>query len=592
MKSSLRAMGAVILSILLALSLTACSCDNGGDNGGDISMITPYVNETDISWVSPFSASDNCPWGFEHRGIDIFTTGNLKPFQAVCSGVVDMVDLFLNPVNSYWQVNVRIIFNSIYSVEYAFEPCGNNQSDGQTQLANILVSEGQAVSQGDIIGYLYTVDAQNAHIDWALLKNGVAICPEPYFTPEARDSILRLIHKDNMGWDMCYDGDGGGGGDTAAPSNVSVMISGGAASTSSPTVELSIAATDNVGVTGYYISETSTTPSATAPGWTSVTSAISYSANVSFILSSGDGTKTIYVWFKDDVGNVSAPGTASITLDTTAPSNVSVMINGGAASTASTTVELSIAAIDNAGVTGYYISETSTTPSATASGWTSVTSTISYSANVSFILSSGDGTKTIYVWFKDDVGNVSAPATASITLASTISMITPYPYINETDYSCHQPFSSIESSPWGRAHNGIDFWATGNLKPFQAVCSGVVNSVELWKNPLNSMWQVNVMIIFNHIYVVDYAFEPATTVQSDGETQLDNIVVSEGQTVSQGEIIGYLYNANEHSHIHFGLCSSHNNWDAICPEPYFTQEARDSILRLIHKDHPGWNMCY
>jgi hypothetical protein len=380
----------------------------------------------------------------------------------------------------------------------------------------------------------------------------------------------------------------GCGGDTTAPSNVSIMINNGAAGTSSPTVVLSIAATDNVGITGYYISETSTTPSATAPDWASVTSTMSYSADVSFILSSGDGTKTIYVWFKDDIGNVSAPATVSITLDTTAPSNVSVMINGGAPSTSSTTVELSIAATDNTGVTGYYISETSTTPSATASGWTLVTSTMSYSADVSFILSSGDGTKTIYIWFKDDTGNVSAPATTSIELASTISMITPY--VNETDMRQLQPFSSIENSPWGRAHYGIDFCATGNLKPFQAVCSGLVDKVELWLNPRNSYWQVNINIRFNSIYSVHYAFEPMSNVQSDGETQLNNILVSEGQTVSQGDIIGYLYTVDEeYAHVDFGLLK---DWVRICPEPYFTSEAKDSILRLIHEDHPGWDMCY
>jgi len=191
-----------------------------------------------------------------------------------------------------------------------------------------------------------------------------------------------------------------------------------------------------------------------------------------------------------------------------------------------------------------------------------------------------------------DSHNCSDTKTEENYIGGNISMITPYPYMNETDYSCRQPFSSIESSPWGLAHNGIDFWATGDLKPFQAACSGVVDRVELWQNPLNLCWQVNVMIKFNYIYVVDYAFEPATTVQSDGQTQLDSILVSEGETVSQGDIIGYLYNANADSHVHFGLCSLYNNWDAICPEPYFTPEARDSILRLIHEYNEGWDMCY
>ena len=176
-------------------------CENG--NGGEMSTIcTPYINETDMTRIVPFSSSDNCPWGRAHGGISFHATGNLKPFQAVCSGMVNKVMLLQNNIN--WQVNVRITFNSTYAVKYAFKPMTNLQSDGETQLANISVLDGQSVSQGDIIGYLYTAHEEYAHVYFCLHKNLDAICPEPYFTPEARDSILNLIHKDNPDWNMCY----------------------------------------------------------------------------------------------------------------------------------------------------------------------------------------------------------------------------------------------------------------------------------------------------------------------------------------------------------------------------------------------------
>jgi uncharacterized alkaline shock family protein YloU len=105
--------------------------------------------------------------------------------------------------------------------------------------------------------------------------------------------------------------------------------------------------------------------------------------------------------------------------DATAPTG-SISINSGAASTTSTSVTLTLSATDAVGVTGYYVSETSTTPTATASGWTSVTSTTSYSnSSVSFTLSSGDGTKTVYAWFKDAAGNVSSSVSDTITLSTT-----------------------------------------------------------------------------------------------------------------------------------------------------------------------------
>jgi len=307
--------------------------------------------------------------------------------------------------------------------------------------------------------------------------------------------------------------------DTTAPLSPSILINSGVSSTTSTSVTLTLLATDSVGVTGYYASETSTTPSSTASGWTSGTSTTSYSASVSWTLSSGSGTKTVYVWFRDSAGNVSASSSDSITLvsapsaptgvtadagngqvsvswtsvsdatsyniyssttsgvtkltgtkltngtspyshtgltngttyyyvvtavnsygessessqvsatlsttttiDTTAPSSPLVSINNGDTSTTSTSVTLSLSATDSVGVTGYYASETSTTPLATASsGWTSGTSTTSYSASVSFTLSTGDGTKTVYVWFRDSAGNVSSSVSSSITLDTTSS---------------------------------------------------------------------------------------------------------------------------------------------------------------------------
>ena len=123
----------------------------------------------------------------------------------------------------------------------------------------------------------------------------------------------------------------------------------------------------------------------------------------------------------------------------------------------------------------------------------------------------------------------------------------------------------------------------------RAACSGKVDSVELWQNDISSNWQVNVRILCNSTYSAEYGFEPMSPSKGDGETQLANISVAEGQTVFQGDIIGNLYAGRQYAHIHFGLLK---NWIAICPEPYFTIEAKASIMRLIHKNFPSWNMCY
>lgn len=205
----------------------------------------------------------------------------------------------------------------------------------------------------------------------------------------------------------CGAGGGGGGGgatvnitndgktdnvaDTEAP-QCSININNDAGTTESISVTISLSATDNTGVTGYYISESSSTPSLSGTGWTLVDAAKSFSANASFTLSTGNGTKTIYVWFRDAAENISNSTNDSITFispDFIAPINPSILINSDATSTSSTSVTLTLSATDNVGISAYYVSEAATTPSADAAEWVSVTSNKKYSATVPFALSSG-----------------------------------------------------------------------------------------------------------------------------------------------------------------------------------------------------------
>src|SRR5205814_10070157 len=57
--------------------------------------------------------------------------------------------------------------------------------------------------------------------------------------------------------------------DTTAPAG-SLTINAGGAYTASTTVTLALAATDTVGVTGYYLATSATPPAASAVGWTTV----------------------------------------------------------------------------------------------------------------------------------------------------------------------------------------------------------------------------------------------------------------------------------------------------------------------------------
>lgn len=110
--------------------------------------------------------------------------------------------------------------------------------------------------------------------------------------------------------------------DTVAPVG-SIIINGGAKYVKMRNFALSLSATDNAGVAGYYLSENNATPLAQGSGWVTVNPATTtYSGFISPYYPSsslGDGVRTVYVWHKDAAGNVSSPASDSIILDTTAP---------------------------------------------------------------------------------------------------------------------------------------------------------------------------------------------------------------------------------------------------------------------------------
>ena len=97
------------------------------------------------------------------------------------------------------------------------------------------------------------------------------------------------------------------------------FINSGQKITSLPTVTLAISAFKKTGVAAYYISEQPKKPAAHMSGWVSLPSPVSYSANIRYTLSKGDGVKKVSVWFKDARGRLSRVKSDSIVLDTSLP---------------------------------------------------------------------------------------------------------------------------------------------------------------------------------------------------------------------------------------------------------------------------------
>jgi hypothetical protein len=131
-----------------------------------------------------------------------------------------------------------------------------------------------------------------------------------------------------------------------------------------------------------------------------------------------NGTHSMTAKATDAAGNTSsASGALSVTIDTNAPTLPALNINSGATYASSTSVTLNLSASDTNGVVSYRVAEASTCTS--ASFVTPFTAATSYSANVPFTVSSGDGSKTVCAQYEDAAGNISTNVTHSITLDQT-----------------------------------------------------------------------------------------------------------------------------------------------------------------------------
>lgn len=215
----------------------------------------------------------------------------------------------------------------------------------------------------------------------------------------------------------------------------SVNINSGALYTNSTTVTLNLSATDNAGVTGYYSSTSSTTPSVSTSGWTSINSTTSYTADVSYTLSIGDGSKAVYVWYKDNSGDVSNAASDEITLDTAAPTIIITMPTSSSTyTTTNSTMSMDGTAFDNAsGISGV-------TWSNSKGGNGTATGTTSWSVS-NITLSSGDNTITVTA--KDNAGNIGTDAIAVTYSGGAVS--SPTPSHTVTPVTTLQPSPAPES---------------------------------------------------------------------------------------------------------------------------------------------------
>jgi len=190
--------------------------------------------------------------------------------------------------------------------------------------------------------------------------------------------------------------------DTLPPTG-SIVINGGAAFASSPSVTLMLTASDPASGVDSVRFSNSGSWSSDNQGWEA------FSETKSWTLSSGDGGKTVYYQIRDNLGQVSMLFSDTIVVDATPPTG-SIVINDGAAFTSSSSVTLKLTANDpTSGVSRVRISNDGVWDTEL---WTSFSSTKDWT------LSSGNGVKTVYYQIEDKVGLTSSTYSDTITLST------------------------------------------------------------------------------------------------------------------------------------------------------------------------------
>lgn len=197
----------------------------------------------------------------------------------------------------------------------------------------------------------------------------------------------------------------------------------------SGTVNLTASASDNVGVVGVKL----LLDGNTQIGAEDTTSPYGVSWNTT---TAANGTHSLAAQARDAANNIATSTTVTVTVDNQAPTGT-VVINGGAAATNSTSVTLTLSATD---------AVTSVTQMRFSNNGTSFSTAETFVPTKAWTLSSGAGTKTVYLQFRDAAGNWSTTVTDTIILDTTAPTISGQTATNITGSTAQVTWATNEAA--------------------------------------------------------------------------------------------------------------------------------------------------
>ena len=472
---------ALLPACLLALLATAsCFASTISLNWSPVTGVTGYkVYYQADSSVTPFKGTGAV------QGASPVDNGNLT--SATITGL-DPAHAYYFAVTAYNSAGVESSYSNTVAIAELTPPTVSITSPANNAVASGTVSvtanatDNVGVTRVEfyVNGVLQATDSSTPYLfSW----NTAALAAGSYtLSAKAYDAAGNVGTSTNVAATVVND--------TIAPTvSLSAPVNG---ATVSGTVAILASASDNVGVTKVEFYQDGSLLSAgnVAP--------YSYSWNSA---SASNGSHTLSAKAYDAAGNVGQSSSVTVTVnnpvpDTQAPSLTSFTMPASAVSLSVPVSSLS--ATDNVAVTGYLITESSTTPAASAAGW-------SASAPTSFTFSAA-GARTAYAWAKDAAGNVSAGRSAAVTITlaggSGTGLVAAYSFdegtgTTVTDKSGLGNNGTIVNASWstaGKYGSALSFNGTNSMVTIPDSASLHLTTgmtMEAWVKPtkIASVWQ-------------------------------------------------------------------------------------------------------
>lgn len=193
------------------------------------------------------------------------------------------------------------------------------------------------------------------------------------------------------------------------------------------------------------------------------------------------------------------------TTDATAPSGT-ISINGGSIGINNGSATVLFDATDNLGIIAYYLSGSSTTPSLGTSSWVPVGTSTNFVYEVPYNLTTGDGTKTVYGWVKDQY-NVSATMSDTIIREANdpaIMIISPTTLSTYTIYESSVNLAGTSSDVAGAVNTGVGSVTWSNASTGE---TGGGNGTDTWTATVGLNRGSNIITV--------YATDEAANMASD-----------------------------------------------------------------------------